>query len=351
MSAALEKIFDFICAERDADGDNFSWEIKTKEGKNKKIIVTPKISTNYKTKALQAFIHNVVQKETEERKIQAFEGSSSLPQLTKDVFNVTMAVPEYDLLWQNSYRGIKLMKGQLNWEITDVSSGVAFKLIPEGGKVEYRELTGAVAIVGIDKYGAALGITWETIEGRKLYRFVEQMEDARSKLFGLWGNVHYNLLYLASLSNLITWQGVVADRQIDRDIATINKGTADCGRLNKDKGYGDTANNRFLLYADPDLRPRIMAALRATSIDVTQFGPRGITIDAKVNPYFTYNDAILDNKALLVLPGQKIQNAVYLKELGLSKKDIETLNELRTYWTAFGAAIGDTDQVFELSFA
>jgi hypothetical protein len=40
-----------------------------------------------------------------------------------------------------------------------------------------------------------------------------------------------------------------------------------------------------------------------------------------------------------------------MRELGLSKQEIESLNELRTYWTAFGAVVADKDQVYELAFA
>ena len=77
---------------------------------------------------------------------------------------------------------------------------------------------------------------------------------------------------------------------------------------------------------------------------------QGQIVTGNIKPIFTYNSAILANKGILVLPGRKIQNSVYLNELGFSRQEMESLNELRTYWTAFGAIIADTDQVFELSF-
>ena len=76
-------------------------------------------------KTIQAFFQGVgsVDKNDKNKIIQAFSGSSDLPTLTKDVFNVTMAVNVFDSLWQNSFKGVPLMKGQLSWEIADVNTG------------------------------------------------------------------------------------------------------------------------------------------------------------------------------------------------------------------------------------
>lgn len=302
-------------------------------------------------KSIQAFMHAPAIG-TVERPIQAFAGSSDLPALTKDVFNVTMQTPNFDLNWADMFRGINLMKGQLSWEIATVDSGVAFKLIPEGGKVEYADLAGEKVTVAVSKYGAGLGVTWETIEGRKLYQFVQVMEDARAKLYKLWADIHYGLLATAGATNQITWQGAGTDRTIDRDIATINKGCADLGEAVKDSGYGDTANARFVLFTSPKLRGRMTAALAATSAVMAGSGAgNGTVVDFNVEPRMSWNSAVPANKGLLVLPGNKIQNAVYLREMGLSRMEQESLNELRTYWTAFGAVVADNDQVYELAFA
>ena len=350
----IEKLFDFMVAKNESDGGIFSWETKNKNGKVNKIQVNEKQASGVIVKSVQAFIHGIGQISPiiKEAKIQAFQGSSALPVLTKDVFDNTMAVDNYDLLWQNAFKGIKLKKGQLSWEITDTASAIVFREIPEGGKVEFEKISGTSAVVNIKKYGAGIGITWETIEGRKLYKFVEQMEAARAALYTIWGSVHYGALATASTSDQVAWQGTSSDRTIDRDILTINKGCQDNGSGNKDKGYGDMANAQFILYAQPAMRARINAALRCVNTQATSgTGIRGEVIDYNITPYYTFNASVLANKALLVLPGRKIQNSVYLRELGLSKREIESLNELRTYWSAFGAVIGDTDQVYELSFA
>lgn len=302
-------------------------------------------------KQVQAFMHMPAVKVNDTKAMQAFAGSSDLPVLTKDVFNVFSFTQDWDLGWQRAYKGIKLGPSDLSWDIATVESGISFKLIPEGGRIAYGDIAGEKVIAEVEKYGAGLGVTWEILNGKKLYRFVQIMEDARAALYDLWANIHYGLIAAASLSDTIAWQGIVTDREIDRDIATLSKGADDCGAANKNKGYGNMANARFLIYAQPTLRSRINQALAATRNSTVISTGKGQVVESNISPIYTYNASVLANKGLLVLPGNKIQNAVKISEKSFEREDIESLNKLQTYWTAFGATIADTDQVFELSFS
>jgi len=353
----LEKVFDLACHLRSADKTGLPYNWGTVDGKEI-VLETPQEQSKVFVKAIQAFIHGVEKKENE-KKIQAFTGSADLPVLTKDVFNTINQVVNYDLLWQESFRGIALKQGQLSWEIGTITSGSGFKLIPEGGKVSFESYAGTKTSVDIQKYGMGIGITWETIQGRKLYKFIEQMEHVRSKLYTLWANIHYGLLATAGATNAITWQGVATQSQIDRDIQTINYGYESLGEAVKDAGYGDTANSRMLLYASPKMKARINQALRQTNRGASAassgvaatVGDSGKIVEYNVEPRYSWNSYIPANKALLVLPGFKIQNSVYLDSQEMSKEEMESLNQLRSYWTAFGAAIGDNDQVYQLAFS
>lgn len=339
-----EVLFDLVSNYWDEDGkDNYPLKLKGK----KEIMLDRKKQGVVIIKAVQAFIHGYGIEEKKDCKIQAFTGSSDLPQLTKDVFNVTQAVDNFDLLWQMVFKGVPLKRGQLEWEIADVNSGQDFELIPEGGKVQFFGIEGDKVIVGVKKYGMGIGVTWETIEGRKLYKFWDQLTDVRSKLFNLWADVHYGLLATAATSNQITWQA--GTTTLDKDIATLNKGAQDSGEANKDKGYGDTANSRFTFYASPKLRARINQALRVTTVE--SMNKDGQIVDANIDAKYSYNSQIPTNKGILILPGHKIQNSVYLREKSFSKEQMENMSQLKTYWTAFGAVVADTDQCYELAFA
>lgn len=336
-----EKLFDLMAHRYEKPEENYT--------RLSGISLNPKQQEEAITKSIQAFIHGVAAGE-ERKPIQAFSGSTDLPVLTKDVFNVTMQTNNFDLGWQQSFRGVRLMKGQLSWEIATVSDPAEFELTPEGAKCRIGSVSGSTVTASIQKYSKGLGITWEMMEGRKLYRFVEALEGTRDKLYGLWAKVHYGLLATAGAVNQVAWQA--GTNIIDRDIATLNLAAYTLANNTKDSGYGDTANATLLFYVNPSKKARINAALRASleALVASGTGP-GNSLSWNIIPVYTFNSQIPADKGILVLPGNKIQNSVYLQELGLKKQDIESLNEIRTYWTAFGAIIADNKQCVEVALA
>jgi len=346
----LGLMFDLALHMRDNTGEDYVFS------KKRGITLNYKQQAIVLNKSIQAFMQGVgCHQDDKNLVIQAFTGSSALPQLTKDVFNVTQAVPQYDTLWQTAFQGIPLRKGELEWEIADVSSGFALELIPEGGKAKFYGISGAVESVKIYKYGAGLGITWETMEGRKLYKFVDQMMQARSRIYELWANTHYGILDTAAALNVIAYAGAATDPVIDRDIATINAAYEAIGALCRAKGYGDVANVPMLMFVAPNRKARVMQAMRATSSDIIRGRSAAATstpsqvIEYNIKPFFSWNSQITTAAAIMVLPGNKVQNSMYMQELGLSERDIETLSEMKTYWTAFGCVIGDNDQVCQVT--
>lgn len=343
----MEKLFHLVCHMNDEDTRGTEYKM------GKGIILQPNDQDKVIRNAIQAFMHEPAHVVDYEKKqaIQAFSGSSDLAELTKDVFNVTQATPEYDLYWQNAFRTISLMQGQLDWEIGDVTSGLAMEKIPEGGKVKIASLAGTKQSVSVEKYGMGLGITWEVIHGRKLYKFIDIMEFARSELYNTWADVHYALLATAGATNTVAYDTTGANA-LEKDIITINTALHDIAEDNKDSGYGNPNAATYSFYLDPALEARIERAFRVTAADLAGSTLGGLEILRRnVSRYYSYNSEIGANEGLLVLNGNKIQNAIYLRELGLSKQEIESLNEIRTYWTAFGAAVGDNDQVYEVSFS
>jgi hypothetical protein len=107
----------------------------------------------------------------------------------------------------------------------------------------------------------------------------------------------------------------------------------------------------MLLYASPLLRNRINAAFRATSADVIRGGNQGQMIDSMVEVRYTYNSTIPANKGVMVLPGNKAQNSVYMEEKSFERVNPDNLNWLKSSFTAFGALVGENAQTSELSFS
>lgn len=340
----FERTFDLLVHMRKNPGEDYTFD------KKKNIVLSHKAQAFVLHKSIQAFFQGVGVMEGD-KIIQAFSGSSDLPTLTKDVFNVIQTVPNFDTFWQLAFKGVKLKKGQLSWEIADVASGLMFELIPEGEKVKFYGVSGNVVDAKINKYGAGIGVTWEMIEGNKLYQFVDLMGQVKAKLNDLWSDIHYGLLGTAAATNPIAYQLAGTDPILDRDIATINKGYETIGAACKDKGYGDTANAPMVMYCSPSLKARINQAMRVTTSEIVRSIGHGQMVEYNVAAKYTWNSNVPTDKALMCIPGFKTQNAVYLQELGLSEQDIATLSEMRTYWSAFGAIVADTDQFVELAFA
>ena len=345
-----EKIFDLACNINDVEGKSqYPWKVKG----GKEILLNEKSQKTVLRRSIQAFIHGHGIEIDSKRRIQAFSGSSDLPEITTNVWNATQDEPNHDIFWSEAFRSIQLKKGQLKWTVADVNSGSSFELIPEGGKIKVFGVAGSQVVVPIAKYGMGTGVTWEMMEGRELYLFWDQLMDTKAKLFTNWADAHYGLLATAGATNQITWQGSGTDNELNRDIKTLNLGIHTISEDNKDKSFGAPTAMKFKLYPDPILEERIEAAFKFSGGNqVTTTNTSAATVKKRnVSRFYSYNGAIPTNKALLVIPGGKIQNAVYMKDKSLSKVEIESLNEVRTYWTAYGALVGDNDQVYELAFA
>ena len=332
-----------------------SFEMKTEDGEVLKLDSELQDAVIHRT--VQNYIHDAATElederfKKESRTIQAFAGTPDLPILTKDVFNVSTDVPEFDTYWQEAFRTVELMQGELSWEIGRASSPIVMEIVPEGGEAKIYKFEGTLTTAQCYLRGAGLGFTWMLMHNRKIMQFIDIMERARAAYYKTWADTHYGLLATAAANHPIPWQSRSTDntvgRVVDRDIATIDKGYYDIGEAVKDKDYsGEVANTEMLLYASPRLRGRINNALRQ------QMNPEAVSIlNSTIRPIYTFSSLIPTNRAILTLPGNKIQNAIYLQELGMSERKPLTLDTIYTYWTAFGAIVADDDQCAELAFA
>jgi len=331
------------------DGAQGDYVLETKKGKR-----------SYKAKQVQAFVakgmhdmllasYTPIGKDSP-KAIQAFTGSTDLVKIETNVWNAFQETPNFDMLWQEAFRSVPLRKGQLEWTIGNVVSGVILQLLEEGEKVNYAKISGTSQKGSVDLYGSGLEMSWKTVEGRDLAGFYNAMMDFRNKRMKEYADLHYALLAAASLNETVSWQ--TGTTILDQDINTINLGYNTIGDATKDLGFGDTANVRMILYASPLLRSRINAAFRATASDVVRGGNKGQSlIDSNVDVRYSYNAAIPANKGVLVLPGNKIQNSVYMQEKSFERLNPDNLSWLKSSFTAFGAVVGEVAQTAELSFA
>ena len=83
----LDRLFDLALHMQHNRGEDYSFD------KKRGITLNYKQQARVVHKCIQAFMQGVGTKTEKDVVIQAFYGSSALPRLTHDVFNVTQAVP------------------------------------------------------------------------------------------------------------------------------------------------------------------------------------------------------------------------------------------------------------------
>lgn len=356
---------DLVCHMHQNHGELFTFT----DSKGKKRRLKPKEQENVYFDMVKHFMHTAVPPGSEGKTsqiIQAFSGTPDLPKITEDVFTREMIMPNMDVGWQQAYKTIPLERGQLTWQILEVDSGFTFELTPESAEAKIYSVSGTSVTAKVEKYSAGIGLTWEMIEEHRLYNFMQLYEALRMKYYTLWANVHYKLLAqaagftpggtskfggtftkLSDGNDKIAYDATGASEEA-KDAVTINKGHDTIAKALKDKTYGDTANSQLLLYVRSNMRPRLENVLGRSG---HQNHPNFSNSIGMVMPVYSNNDNIPENAGILVLPGYKIQNAVYLREMVKNFEDYKNLNMISTYWTVFGAIIGEAQQVAYLEFA
>lgn len=234
------------------------------------VINQDKSKMAYIPKTLQMFL--VPTKEQMQKimkgKIQAYADtgtgvSTDFERVFRDSFNVFMATNNFDLGWEKAFKTVPVATGQDSWEIHTVESGLTFKKMKEGQRLDVYGVSGTKVTVYVEKRGGAIGWTDEMLRFRKIAAMLDRMEIFRNRYWENKANEHYALLAAAIVGNTTTYQGAAADGQLRRDIKTINRAAYDLGNATKDSGYGDTATARLLLYANPLYKERIEAAFTA----------------------------------------------------------------------------------------
>ena len=304
--------------------------------------------------ALQAFVQKP--KTLLQKKIQALGVgvSGDFAILTKDSFNITIEMDNFDLGFQRAFRAVTLGRGQDSWEIYNVGNSLEFTKVQEGQRIDVAGLNGTKVTGNVDYYGGAIGWTDKMIRFRKVPAMVQLAEIFRNKFFINKANNFYLLLATAAALNPVAWQGVAADGQSRRDILTINECAFQLGNVNRNKGYGDMANAEMIIYANPRDENRIEAAFNIQTNAIVASSENGVSITKtrRLARIYSYNLNIVSGFPLMVLPGRKLQMADAMQPTVYNQEqDALTLNRVQAVWAIYGGIAADTDQVFQFELS
>jgi hypothetical protein len=297
---------------------------------------------------IQAFIQNPGKKAR--KKIQALEVTTDMNIITEKSFNLVIERDNVDMGWEKSFKTVPIAPGIRTWGIHTIkNNGLIFKLLPEGSRVEVFGQQSDKITIDCEAYAGAIGWTDQEIRWRELARMSEKADLFVNQYWVTKANVHYALIATAGAAHVIPYATLPANAgRLRWDIITLNNAATQLGEVNKDKGYGDTANMPFIIYADPIYKERLESAFKETlAYQASAQGPAA-SILFNAQRIYTFN-AYVNNKILMVLPGHKLQNAEVLAPTTFSDQDILNFTYIQSVLSYYGAGCGDTEQVVEVT--
>lgn len=283
-----------------------------------------------------------------------FMTSSDIPVSVTDTASIFRNVGNYDMGWEQAYMDVQLEEGRDFWEIEDMTSGLTFRKVPEGGRIQVEGLAATLAIARCDSYGGAIGWTDQMIRYRRFPAMQAKAEYFRDEMLKDKAKRHYSLLAGTITSGRTTSYDTAGSTVVEKDINTLNAaGLAMVTRL-KDAYVGDPLMQEMILYVNPTLWARISRALRQIGQDVPGQPPRvpyNIRYVITQNSYLTSTSgSSTATDALLVLPGYKNQKATAMEPTSYFDFDIQTRTYVQAVWTDYGAA-AEGQQIQKVLFA
>jgi hypothetical protein len=288
-----------------------------------------------------------IQALTDKIKIQSFTVSTDLPFLTGESFNLTEAANVYDLGFEEAFQVVPKIQGKRFWSDIAIQNALGFVKVPEGGRISVVGLSGTKVFFMPDKFGGAIGWTYEAIEGREILQLIKLSRTFINRYYENRANIAYALLQAAAITNPITTYDPGADGELRRDMRTINQAMYDLTFRLRNKGYGDMASAPVIIYANPLREARINAALRASTSEMANVLGGAQQVNGRPKKViYTYNAAITPNRPMMVFPGWGLSKMDYMLPTTFTdKQDILTLNIAQSVWGDYGFGIADTEQV------
>ncbi|MHA1225224.1 MAG: phage major capsid protein [Candidatus Hodarchaeales archaeon] len=290
-------------------------------------------------------------KEIEKNKLQYFATLNDFPATAKEVIDKYHELAVYDNGFEEIFN-IRDYTGSRRdgFAIDNVQSGLTFRKMLTGEKLDVYQMSGTREYVFFDYYGGALGWHRSLFENQEYWTLEENAIEFRNEAYRIRAATFYALIEaVAGTKADIAWQahpdGIAAGNRgylAGRDAATLNLAAQTILLANQTKGYGVSPQNiSFVILAPIQLRARIKQALNYTYDNV---GGSPSVIDYNFRPIFT--TMLTDTDHYWVIFPKKRLVAGYRMDLTtFADFDILSYTDTVAGWMAFGGAIADTDQL------
>ena len=281
--------------------------------------------------------------------VQHFTLKGDWPDEIRTVIERYRVTPSYDEGWQNifdvrDYRSTT----QSGFKLLDVSTGLTFRKILPGERVEVKKIEGSEALVTFDEYGGALGWHRSWFDDQDFWTIEDTTIEFQNQAMASRAQAYYDLLDAIGAGQNLAWQATVpaalaasdANYVAIRDFQTINKACETILLDTKAKGYAVSAATQFVLTAPIQLRDRI---IRAMGVQNGLLAGDKTGVVYNVTPQFTMMLSEAD-KYYVSLPGRKNKAGIRMDLTLYNAFDELARVDRVAGWMRHGGAIGDVEQ-------
>jgi len=284
-------------------------------------------------------------------KLQEYTTKGDFPTEILDTIEVYHTnIRDIDVGWREIF-DVKDFTGtkKNGFKIRDVQSGLTFRRVPTGDKVEVYAMEGSEVEVTFDRYGGALGWDRTWFEDEEYWQAADTAMEFRNKYFNDMARIHYALIEALPAGVNRTWVApsptglAVTDPQyeLSRDINTLNTACVEIVLALETAGMDVSPTTPFVLLAPLNLRARLNRALQATYGQASLRSPT--KVEHAIEPIYTTR---LTNTAqyYVCVPKRKIKSGIRKDLQVFADFDILSYSDVTAAWGRYGAGIAENDQ-------
>lgn len=297
-------------------------------------------------KAVQAFVD--AKKAIRTAQTQMFTTTADFPASVLPIIEKYHILPMFDIGYEQIFdvRDFGSSKRD-GFTVYNVQSGLTFKKIKVGEKLDVFQMSGDREQCYFDFYGGALGWHRQLFDDGDWWTIEDNAIQFRNKAYGYRAQVFYALI--EAVKNYKSACIALQDPHCS-DCTALAK--ADAAALNlaaetimghvKDKGYGVSPQGvGFIILAPIGMRNRLRQALGVT-LQAYSGSEKSIDWNFQLITTMMLSDP---NTYYVILPKFQLKGGYRMDLTLFSDFDILSYTDTQAGWMRYGACIGDIDQI------
>jgi len=294
---------------------------------------------------------HVVMKKIEALGIQEYTTKGDFPaEVLNTIEKYHVGIEEIDVVWRKIF-DVKdftnTKKG--GFKIRDVASGLTFRRVPTGDKVDVYKMAGSEVEVLFDNYGGALGWDRKWFQDEEFWMVSDTAKEFRNKYFNDMADVHYALIEALPAGINEAWAAptpaglAVTDPlyQLVRDVNTMNAACYAIINNLESQGMDVTASVQFQGLAPLALKARLQPALEIVLGMASLRNPTRVQYSIVMD----YTNRLASNTQYYIcVPKRKAKSGNRINLEMFADFDILSYSDTTAGWGRYGGGIGENNQ-------